>query len=372
MKGSQSSGALLVSANSSSFTSYGKTEKDSAADIGKYAAFAYTTALNELLEDENQHQIIGNDMLVYWADGGIGKEEEIYSIFSQPTEETNDIIDSVISNISRGLPVELTSCNLESRFHLLCLSPNGGRISVRFFKTNSFGKILLNNVEHYKRLEIYEAGNNRFKYTPLWKILNETTIKNKNSDVLPLLGGRVLMSILSNQRYPIQLYNAIINRIKAGKNTNGEITKTKAAMIKAILIKNYNESEVTTVSLNKETNNTAYVLGRLFSTLEKLQSNSSGGKLNSTIRDRFFSSACSTPGNVFPILLRLSMYHSAKIENSVFFEKLKTELLGKLDIVNPFPAVLSLENQGKFILGYYHQVQEFFTPKKEKEEKKDE
>jgi CRISPR-associated protein Csd1 len=62
------------------------------------------------------------------------------------------------------------------------------------------------------------------------------------------------------------------------------------------------------------------------------------------------------------------MHHSAKLDKPGYYEKLKTDLLGLVDVENPFPAALSLDEQGLFILGYYHQTQVFFTPKKDKEE----
>ena len=212
-------------------------------------------------------------------------------------------------------------------------------------------------------MEIVKSGQDKFKYVPIWVILSETTVTKKSADASPLLGGQLYRSIISNARYPTTLFQAILTRIRAGD----EINKTKAAVIKAILIRNYNESEVTTVALNNQTDNKPYTLGRLFSTLEQLQQQASGGGLNATIRDKYFTSACANPSNVFPTLLKLSNHHAAKLDDSRYFEILKSELLFKLDVDAPFPSALSLEDQGRFILGYYHQRQFFYTPKKDKE-----
>jgi CRISPR-associated protein Csd1 len=215
-------------------------------------------------------------------------------------------------------------------------------------------------------MEIVAFGNDSFPYLPPWVLLSETTVSKKAADAAPLLGGQLLNSIIAGARYPATLYNAILIRAKAGEAIN----KTKAAIIKAVLLRklkeNDNESEVTTVSLNTESSNKPYVLGRLFSVLEQLQSRASGGSLNSTIRDGYFSSACANPKSVYPTILKLSMSHAAKLDNAVYFEKLKTDLLGRLDEANPFPAALSLDDQGRFILGYYHQTQEFYRPKTDK------
>jgi CRISPR-associated protein Csd1 len=189
-------------------------------------------------------------------------------------------------------------------------------------------------------------------------ILSETTVKKSASDATPLLGGQLLESIITDKAYPLTLFNAILTRIRAGE----EINQTKAAVIKAVLIRNF-KSEVATVSLNKDSKNIPYILGRLFSVLEYLQEKANG---SSTIRQRYFSSACSNPVNVFPTLLSLSMHHADKLDNATWFEKQKSDLISNLDAENPFPSALSLQQQGEFIVGYYHQQQDRYTKKEEK------
>ena len=354
----------LVSMNDqSSFRSYGATTHDPPAQIGSKAAFAYVSALNSLLKSQKNCQHIGGDTLVYWAEDGGGAEEEIFSWLSQPKEEDSKKLDDIMKLAARGLPFDPEGCKQECLFYLLCLSPNAGRISVRFFYVSDFGTILRNNIAHYQRLEIHKAGSDKFHFLPPWILLSETTIKKTAADAAPLLGGQLYHSIITGNRYPMTLYQAIVNRVRAGE----EINKTKAAIVKAVLMRNYDEREVTSVALNTQTDNKPYALGRLFSVLEQLQQRASGGGLNATIRDKYFASACANPSSVFPTLLKLSIHHSAKLDNAVYYEILKTELLGKLDVDAPFPSALALDDQGRFILGYYHQTQDFFTSKKDKE-----
>jgi CRISPR-associated protein Csd1 len=357
----------LVSVNSESFASYGNTMKSPAAKIGEKTAFAYTTALNELLKSENHRQRMGTDTIVYWAEGDDENAVAAFNLFSQPTESDSDKLSAIMEKVARGEAVDIDGCNMGSRFYLLCLSPNAGRISVRFFYQDSFSNIITNIIEHYSRLEIVVPKSTKYRILPPWMLLSETTVKKSASDAVPLLGGQLLRSIVTGSAYPQTLYNAIMTRCRA----NEEIGRTKAAIIKAVLIRNYNEREVTTVSLNEQSNNRPYVLGRLFAVLERLQVQAAGGSLNATIRDRYFASACANPKSVFPTLLKLSMHHSAKLGEGaeVYFEKIKTNLLGRLDETEPFPAALPLDDQGRFILGYYHQTQDFFVSKKDKEEK---
>jgi len=381
--GRTAGGASFISVNKDSFASYGNTREDRAADVGKYAAFAYVTALNDLLEDKNHRRFIGDDGLVYWAEGGSVAEEKLVENLLDPLMEAGDaqIVADTVARIARG--DQVAEYALQRKFYLLCLSPNIARISVRFFHVDNFGDLIRHIKTHYDRLEILHSEHKYAQFLPVWKILAETTVEGsaekardefyissyrretkvaeKPTAASPLLGGQMLSSILTGSAYPLTLYNAILTRIMAGAPVN----RTKAAVIKSVLMRNFNESEVTTVGLNEQSTHLPYVLGRLFSVLERLQEKANG---SSTIRERFFASACANPKVVFPTLLNLSIHHSAKLDNPVFYERLKGELLARVDDDNPFPAALGLEGQGKFILGYYHQTQWFFTKKEKKEE----
>ena len=121
------------------------------------------------------------------------------------------------------------------------------------------------------------------------------------------------------------------------------------------------------MALNKEATNPAYLLGRLFAVLEKVQAEAIGS-VNASIKDRYFTSACATPRSVFPILLRLSQHHIAKAEYGYASDHRIQDILNLLDVEsNPIPARLTLDEQGVFILGYYHQRADFYTAKDKKE-----
>ena len=111
----------------------------------------------------------------------------------------------------------------------------------------------------------------------------------------------------------------------------------------------------------------AYCCGRAFALLEMIQKDSVEGELNKTIKDSYFSSASTTPSLVFPRLCRLSQHHLAKLDTGlrIHRERQLGDILSNLTV---FPRLLSLEDQGKFVLGYFHQRQDLYTSKKPKEE----
>ena len=157
-----------------------------------------------------------------------------------------------------------------------------------------------------------------------------------------------------------------MQRIRA---ENGNVTYGRAAIIKAFLIKNYNWKEGESfVALNVETNDTAYVLGRIFALLEKIQKDSAGSAgINSTISDLYFNSACSRPASVYPHLFKLSKNHLRKIERSSmrkrkYYDKELSTIMEKLEY-NGIPNQLNEIDQSKFLTGYYHQKNALYTKK---------
>ena len=121
------------------------------------------------------------------------------------------------------------------------------------------------------------------------------------------------------------------------------------------------------MSLNTKSTNVAYNLGRIFAILEKIQMDSNNG---SNIREKYLSAASSTPKSIFPNLLNLAQHHIAKIKkegstNFNYYDKMIGEILLN---VNEFPAIFSSDEQGMFILGYYHQREDIYTSKKDREE----
>ena len=221
---------------------------------------------------------------------------------------------------------------------------------------NSFGNILNNLQKHYFRMDIVKPSWEERDYLGVGGMLYETVNqKSKDKKPIPNLPGAVLKAILANTSYPESLYSSTLTRIRAEQ---GKITWGRSAIIKAYLIQNRHlQKGEDFVGLNGETNDTSYVLGRIFAVLESIQEKANPG-INATIRDKYFNSACANPGPVFPVLMKLKNSHIRKIERQKEreeFEELLTVLTGK---IAEFPKSLTLEGQGRFILGYYHQMQE--------------
>lgn len=367
VQGAQSSGAALVSFNASAFESYGK-EQSYNAPVGKYAAFAYATALNYLLSQKNYVLRVGDTSIVYWAENAEKGYQDAFSWAVDPKPNKQEIVRSILENITKGRMIQCEGIELDqdTHFYILGLAPNAARLSVRFFYQDNFGSILEHVKAHYRRLQIVKPSWETKEYLGVWSLLSETVNPNaKDKSAAPNMAAAVLRSILSGSPYPASLYSNTLIRIRAEQG-EGKISYGRAAIIKAYLMRNYNwEEGEKFVALNTETMNQAYVLGRLFAVLEEIQEAANPG-INTTIKDRYFNAACTTPGVVFPILLRLKNSHIRKIDSQgkkIRLEQMMTDWMGRLNV---FPHRLSLEEQGEFMLGYYHQVQKRYEKKEER------
>lgn len=370
VKGAQSMGASIVSFNGPAYESYGREKSRNEgqglnAPVSQYATFAYTTVLNYLLADEKHRMVLGDTTIVYWAESSQPIYRNVFGGCFSPGPTSVDekqvqskgaefLVKSVVEKLLRGQNIADFSdvLNPNTDFYILGLAPNAARLSIRFFLHNSFSSFIENIQQHYKRLELEHAAYER-EIISIREMLEETVSENAtDKSASPLLAGAVSRAILMGQNYPALLMNAVMLRIRA----EHEASYRKTATIKAYLSKNFEEyQEECKVALNEESNNKAYVLGRLFAVLEKVQQDANPG-INATIRDRYFTSACATPGAVFPVLLRLSQHHIAKAAYGGVSDKRIELLLQKLDVENdPIPVHLSLNEQGVFILGYYHQ-----------------
>lgn len=369
VRDAQSSGAALVSFNAPAFCSYGH-EQNMNAPIGKYAAFAYTTALNHLLADKNNVQYIGDMTVVCWAEDADERYQTmgISALFgnAEAHGQTADAVRAVLKNMARGLP----SDDLEPshKFYVLGLAPNAARVSVRFFMQNTFGAFMKNINDHYERLEIVRPGWADDGLLTPWEMLR-ATVNMKSRDKAPsaVMSGAVMRAILEGGRYPASLLEGVMLRIRA----ESDITWQRAAILKAYYLKNEHADcpkEVLTVGLNEASTNPAYTLGRLFAIYEAVQQDANPG-INSTIKDKYFNSASAMPASIFPILGNLYQKHLRKLGDGsrIYYDKQVAAL--KCILGESYPQRMTLAQQGAFDLGYYHQTQKRYEKRNKEEDK---
>lgn len=372
--GSQATAKLVSFQVNSGYDSYGKT-KGNNAPIGEDAEFAYTTALNHLLRADSRNKfLIGNRTFVFWAsrDNEAGKqaEESIWSMFGfSDSNEDNpnrgiEQVRKVFESIYKGT----LKTSLDDKFYILGLAPNSARIAVIYWAEIPLVEFAELINRHFEDMEIIDGRKDQKPYMGLRSILSAVTLGGKASDVTPNLPEAVVKSIFQGLSYPQPLFSGCIRRIRAESSDKDKVAVsiTRAAIIKAYLNRLNNNEQKIEVMLDKENTNQGYLCGRLFAVLDKIQGDANG---QHSIKERYMNAASTTPAAVFSTILNLSSHHSEKLNEgkNVFFEKLKQEIIDKID-ANGFPAHLDLQDQGRFFVGYYHQIQSFYVKSEEQNE----
>jgi len=396
VRGAQPTGASLVSFNERAYESYNRTKGQGLnSPVSQRVASGYGVALNYLLSEQNPNRqiFLGDTTVVYWADAPDKRYASAFYAFLNPeyqqvqeeeaveetkgkrkrAKEAEKTLGEVAESVRQGKAIDLAKLREglddSTRFYVLGFASNVSRLSVRFYLTEPFGVFAERIMQHYEDMEIEKEYTNQLTYISPYRILAECVspkVTRREEEVKSswsLLGGVFIRSILTGAPYPEGVYAAIINRIRHDtdeEKRSVKINYIRAAYIKAHLIRKYRRQdnnpylEALQMSLNESYTHPAYVLGRLFAVLERAQKAALGQNINATIKDRYFTSACASPASVFPILLRLSQHHLNKAEYGGYLERQIQDLLGMLE-AKPFPTRLTLDEQGIFILGYYHQ-----------------
>ena len=337
------SGASLVSFNEVAYESYGK-KKGENAPISVEAEFKSSSALKFMLRSKTQRICIGGAVTVFWAERASPVETFFGQVMNPSVEDTSAAItvQQFLKAVRRGsLPRDLEG-DKNLKFYILGLSLNKARLALRFWHVCSVCELMVRFRDHFSNLEM-ERSDRDIQFPGVWHLLKETARETKN--ISPVLGGTLTRSILTGMNYPQNLFQGVIGRIRADKRIN----YLRASILKAVLQTNH-KKEVP-MALDTERREVSYLLGRLFAVLEKAQLDALG-KVNSTIKDRFFSAASATPASVFPRLIRLSQRH---IEKAEYGDISDGRIAGIMENIESFPAHMNLQDQGMFTIAYYHQ-----------------
>lgn len=376
--GAQSAGASLVSFNLDAFKSYGR-EQGANAPTSAAAGHRYGAALNAMLARGSRNRLprtIGDATVVFWADASgadetaaAAAESWFAQVFSAPdgyeddgdAGQTAKLRDALVA-LAEGRGQDIDPRGV--RFHVLGLAPNAARLAVRFWLSDTFEAFAASALAHLEDVSIeprpggWPPGGGA---PSLWRLLIRTTAaQEKPENVPPLLAGEVMRAVLGGGSYPRSWLMAALMRLRAGDDP---ATGWHAAAIKACINRQNRvgrragdrAKEDLPVALDPDHDNTAYQLGRLFAVLEAAQY-AALGRVNATVADRYYGSASATPARVFPTLLRNARHHvsdAKKRGGGGWVERKLDEVIARLP--PDLPATLTLEDQGRFAVGYYHE-----------------
>lgn len=363
--GGLATGSVLIGFNNPSENSYGNDQSYN-SNISLQIMKKYTEALNFLLAGTRHKVILDDVTVIFWAmDASENYEDTFMAVLCGQSdklnaEETEDMLKILLESAEKGKMTEkrlqvLDMVKPEVDFYMLGLKPNSSRLSVKFICRRKFAELLWNVARFQRDMQVSAD----FHPVSIGRLKEELrSPKSTSEKVNPALLTKLFEAAIYGNRYPDSLLATVVRRVK----TDGDysINAVRAGMIKACINRNYKKEEFG-VALDKENCGQAYLCGRLFAVLEKLQRDASGTKLNRTIKDAYFASASSKPAIVFPKLLKLAQNHLNKVKSPGYYNILMGEIMDKLN--GEFPETLLLQDQGRFIIGYYQQNQSFFVRK---------
>ncbi len=364
VKGFGTDKPTLVGFNQASFCSFGKFgEQGANAPVSETAAFEYVTALNMLCASPDHCINLADTKFLFWAERDAADEEAILSLLFGAKEDAETLdtpqrrrIHAKLERVMGGGNPLDEQLDPKVRFYLLGVSANKTRLVVRFFYDSTFGALLENLAAHYRDIGV---DGMRYPYPSPTAILLETSVEHKYDNVPPLLEPALLGSIIKGLPYPSTLYQAVLRRVRAEKN----LTALRAGILKGYLNRK-NVGEAITMALNDEELDRAYLLGRLFALYELAQKRAIGD-VNASITDKYLNAVLATPQLVFATLGKLNQKHLSKTDD-VWLDKLNAHVMGKLSLGTDangtfaFPKTFNMNEQGKFLMGYYHQKQELY------------
>lgn len=375
----------LVGFNQQAFCSFGK-EQGANAPVGQRAAFEYVTALNMLLQDKRHRVNLAGDRVLFWAERDAPAEENAVALLlgtapeeAEESPEPKETLDAaqaarvkgVLESIRGGGESGAAALDRSVRFFLLGVAANKTRLVIRFFYDTSFGGLADRLDRHYRDLSVAHM---KYPYPSPFRILAETAVERKRENIAPNLEGELMRSVITGLPYPQTLYQGVLRRVRA-EAADAEpfraVSPLRAGILKACINRQQNK-EVLTMALNRSERDVPYLLGKLFALMERAQYVALGD-LNASIADKYLNAALATPQMVFPQLMALNTKHLAKKDTPemqkklYFLRKAIGEVVNLLELKEDesgkfaFPASLDSNAQGKFLVGYYHQVQAFFT-----------
>jgi len=335
----------LVSANENAFESYG-LEQSYTAPKCKSCTVKYAQGLNNLLQDEQTSLHLNKAVYIFWSQNEQAVSDILNFLKEPKPEDVKIYIKSIFADKDSSSTID------SEAFYVAGFTASGGRAVVRdWFETTL--DAVKDSIAHFLRNQ-YLSGD---KYHGIFS-LAASTVRDVNNDLPPQTLPILIGAALKAEPLPWWLVTSALRRSRAETSKGMQMTAPRASLIKLVFATNKHPlfKEGNMEELNTSVESPAYHCGRLLSVLEEIQEAAIPG-VKSTIVDRFFGTASTAPASVFGRLVKGSQSHLGKLrkEKPGYHVNLQRKLADVMGAIHEFPRTLSLEDQGLFALGYYHQ-----------------
>ncbi len=355
--GGQATGLTLISANAAAFESYGLIAS-LIAPTCEACGEQFGNALNALLRGEKTRIVIPPLAYVFWLRDPGAADLNMQNLMNAEPADVQNLLRAAWRGKAESTDIDKTA------FYAATLSASGARVVLRDWIETSVDTARQNLMRYFTLQKILDTEGSP-RYFSLYSLINATINRDTQEKPLAQVGQALMHVALHGGQLPQSILHKVVRRIRASRR----VQPVQAALIKMVLLSkretttpnNERNDYMTTVS--EEEKDAAYLCGRLLAQLDYIQHRALG-KINATIVDRFYGTASVSPAVVFPRLLKGAIPHLASIrpEYNAKFKSYSAslsypdkELAHLLENLTSFPAILTLEDQGRFALGFYHQ-----------------
>ncbi|MFN0167513.1 MAG: type I-C CRISPR-associated protein Cas8c/Csd1 [Bryobacteraceae bacterium] len=365
--GGQPSGVALMSFDKESFRSYG-WDKNANSPVSPERARAYVLALNHLMGGFDKSRVDHNGVgFLYWTRKP-ECEDVMFLLEKADPEAVRRVLQLHEGSIATVEPND---------FYLLAVSGNGGRLLVRSWFHDSLDKVLHNVSKWFDDLRIWNVFTGEVSEPPpFWLVLKSLARDEPPADREVQLIRRAITGAPVGKT----ILAGALSRLRVASGSD-RFSPVRAGVIRlAVNDQSSQKGESPlTERLDAASDHEAYLCGRLLAVYDSLQYAAHEEEVGVTIADRYFSLASTYPAVAFPRIMQLGQKHLAKLRRnedrrSAFFaiEKQIQSLLSRLATGDArFPGRLSLEDQGRFAIGFHHQRAEGMAQVRERKQKKE-
>jgi CRISPR-associated protein Csd1 len=345
--GGQPSGMALVSANKPAFESYGLAAS-LIAPICAQCTEEYANAANNLIEGEQTHFVIGPLIYIFWTRDG--EQVPVFSLLQDPQpDDVKHLLKAPWTGQAGAAEIEVAP------FYATALGSSGGRVAVREWLETTVGQAKEQLRKYFVMQKVVEWNGSEGRPIGLYPLA--ASLVGQGNDIPPVIPKALLRLALAGTPLPLALLAEAVGRTRAHRRGEAAVTHPRAAVVKMVLLSRYREEDGKMEQLDPNLRNPAYLCGRIFAIVEAVQ-RTALGDINVTVADRYFGAASSSPAYVLGKLVSdAKKAHMGKLrrQNPAAYYALNQRLEEAMEGLSTFPATLTLEDQGRFVLGYYHQ-----------------
>lgn len=379
--GGHTAGDAFLCYDKAAFQSFG-FKKSENAPVSEEAMTAVNAALQELIA---KAAVLGGAKLVHWYSSDISEEDDPIVFLQDPGgdgeeaapqdgEEAEASALRASNKLHNALEEGLRPEALSARYYIMPLSGANGRMMVRGWMEGSYESLYRNVTQWFDDLQLVNWNGKGLTKPPKLKGVCTRLLKpggdpkkvwSRLDEELPNLSNRLLNAIITNAPLPDDIPVRTLRWIRSAMLTEDEKNpvhfeqETLAfQLLKAWLCRKQRmrgDVPIMPVENNEMSRDISYYCGQLMAVYAAIQRKAMPD-VGTSVAERYYTSASTSPAFVIGKLSQLAQHHLDKLDPKLagFYENKLSEIYSRIGS-KTIPALMTVEQQTEFALGYYQQ-----------------